>query len=605
MKTITKNIISTFIFVCISLLSAFSVGAASNTSNWESLYKSKIQQIENEYKQGKRTKDAIYDTVFFSLQDFDFDGIPELYHALVNTENKEYELQEGSEEIYYIKNGKAVLGKIGKHTTLGLLPADTITGTLTDRRGQFAMYNHSADSVSFITKDAWTGKSGNGNVTISELKFDAKSGMLTVNEILSDTYSRGNEPSKIEGYMYINATSCYSKCNDKNHDIWSWEAPYVIAEEKKAEEKATSVKASSWETAYETFILDKGYANTTQKYYKTNENQIKFGLYDFDGDDVPEIVVKNGAKNESEMANYIYAYKNKKVVYLGKAGEYDSDFMYVSGYPGLVWTGGTAGKYSSYYYSVKNEKLVSELVMEETIDYVNNQMNYSYVQKTKDDELYIACKNAGRKLNMYNISSINIKGWNAFISEAVKNNSLFTDVNADDWFYDAVKFATEKGLMSGVSSDLFEPESDITRGMFITMLYRLEGEPSTRKSNYKDVESDGWYANSIAWATQKSIANGVSNTEFAPNDNMTREQLVVFLYRYAKLKNKSVSASNTNIKNYFDNKNVAVYAEDAMNWAIENSFISGTSKYYLEPAGNASRAQAAVILQRFCEKYKI
>lgn len=366
-----------------------------------------------------------------------------------------------------------------------------------------------------------------------------------------------------------------------------------------------TLPTTTWKDAYEKFILDKGYASTSQQYYKTNENQIKFGLHDFDEDGVPELLVKNGAKNEKDMANYIYVYKNNKVVYLGKAGTYDSDFMYAVGYPGLLWTSGTSGKYSSYYYSIKNEKLVSELVMEETINYVNNQMDYSYVQKTKDDDLYEACKSAGTKLNMYNANSINIKGWNSFVSEAEKNNALFMDVTANSWFYDAVKFATDKGIMSGVSSDMFDPESAITRGMFITMLYRLEGEPSTRKANFKDVEKNSWYENSIAWATQKGIANGVSDTMFAPNDNITREQLMVFLYRYAKQKNKSVTASELNIKKFFDNKTVATYAEDAMNWAIENNLISGTSEYYLEPSGNATRAQAAVILQRFCEKYKM
>lgn len=604
-KNKLKYIAMFVIATSVSVGTALKVGAITNTPNWESLYKSKIQQIENEYKQGKRTKDTTYDTLFFSLQDFNFDGIPELYHALIHTDSSEYELQEGSEEIYYIKNNKVVLGKIGNHATLGLLPANTITGTLTDRRGQFAMYHTSTDTISFITKDSWTSKSNDGKVTISKLEFDAKSGMLTVNEILSNTYSKGNEPSKIDGYMYIDAAACYSKCNDKNCDIWLWEPPYVIAEEKKAERETPFVKTTSWKDAYEKFILDKGYAKTAQKYYKTNENQIKFALYDFDGDNVPEMIVKNGAKNENEMVNYIYVYKNEKVVYLGKAGEYDSDFMYVSGYPGLVWTGGKAGKYVSYYYDIKNDKLVSKLVMEENIDYVNNQMEYSYIQKTKDDKLYIACKNAGKKLNMYSIDSINIKGWNNFVSDVVKSNSLFADVNANSWFYDAVKFATEKGLMSGITPDLFEPESNITRSMFITMLYRLEGEPNTRKSDYSDVGNNEWYANSISWATQKGIANGVSNTAFAPNENMTREQLVVFLYRYAKFKNKSVSASNTNIKKYFDNKNVAAYAKEAMNWAVENGFISGESKYYLQPSGNASRAQAAVILQRFCEKYKV
>lgn len=606
MKKHTRTL--TILTLVLSLIMAYAtpISAADSIPNWESLYKSKIQQIENEYTQGKRTKDSTYNTLFFSLQDFNFDGVPELYHTLINTSGEEYQLQEGTEEVYYIKNNKVVLGKIGNHQTLGLLPAKTYTASLYDRRGQFVMYNQSSDIVSFITKDSWSDKSDGGKVTLSELKFDEKKGMLTVNELLSGTYKRGAEPSQINGYLLIDVASTYSKCNDKNHDMWSWDAPYIIIDETESNKKpATQTTTTSWKDAYEKFILDKGYANTTQKFYKTNESNIKFALHDFDGDSIPEIIVKNGSKNEKEMANYIYAYRNNKIVYVGKAGEYEADFMYVTGYPGLVWTSGLSGKYTSYYYSIKNEKLVSELVMEETINYVNNQMDYSYTQKTKDDELYNACKNSGRKLNMYNANSINIKGWTVFVSESVKNSGLFTDVNANSWFYDAVKFVTDRGIMSGVSSELFDPESAITRGMFITMLYRLEGEPNTKKANFKDVENNSWYASSIAWATQKGIANGVSETMFAPNDNITREQLMVFLYRYAKQKNKGVSASKFNIKKFFDNKYVATYAEDAMNWAIENNLISGTGKYYLEPSGNATRAQAAIILQRFCDKYKL
>lgn len=598
-----KIIVTLFVMVSILATSTSFVSAATSLPNWESLYKSKIQQIEKEYSDGKRTKDSVYDTIFFSLQDFNFDGIPELYHALIDIDQSEYALQEGTEEIYYIKSNRVVLGKIGNHKTLGLLPAKSLTGTMYDRRGQFVMYNQSSNKVTFITKDVWTDKSNAGTVTFTELTFDSSKGMLNANELLSGTYNRGSEPTQLSGYMYIDMASTYSKCSDKSHDIWGWDAPYALVESKTTTEKPAT--DTTWKSAYETFILDKGYTKTSQQYNKSNEGQIKFGLHDFDGDGIPELLVKNGAKIEKDMANYIYVYKNNKVVYLGKAGTYDSDYMYVPGYPGLVWTSGTSGKYSSYYYSIKNEKLNSELVMEETINYVNNQMDYSYVQKTRDDDLYAACKNAGTKLNMYNASSINIKGWNAFVSEAVKNSSLFVDVTANSWFYDAVKFATDKGIMSGVSSTAFEPESPITRGMFITMLYRLEGEPSTRKVTYKDVEKNSWYENSISWASQKGIANGVSDTMFAPNDNVTREQLMVFLYRYAKQKNKSVTASNLNIKKFFDNKYVASYAEEAMNWAIESNLISGTSEYYLEPSGQATRAQAAVILKRFCEKYKI
>lgn len=108
---------------------------AVSIHNWKNLYQLKVKQIENEYKQNKRTKDREYNISYYSLQDIDFDGIPELYHTVVAKRQNGYELQEGTEEFYYIKNGKVVLGKIESHNTLGLLPSLKKTYTLEDRNG--------------------------------------------------------------------------------------------------------------------------------------------------------------------------------------------------------------------------------------------------------------------------------------------------------------------------------------------------------------------------------------------------------------------------------------------------------------------------------------
>jgi len=574
--------------------------------NWKNLYKSKIQQIENEYSKKKRTHDSYYNVYFFSVQDFDFDGIPELYHAQINMYGDEYALKPGSEEIYYIKNNRVQSAKVSATKALGLLPSKNLTGTVYDRRGQYAMYDQTRDSVVFVTKDFQPDASGRSVVTMSELSFDQTTGTLSARELLSGTYNSGSEPLHPDGYWFISNAASYSISANDTFGIWEWTAPYLNTEEEKdAQATDTTVNTKGWKQAYESFIFGKEYAKTSQKYDTKNESGIKFGLHDFDGDGVPELLVKNGEKDEKNMKNYIYIYKNNRVVFLSEAGNYNSDFMYVNGYPGLVWTSGIAGNYSSYYYSLVNKKLISEHVMNETINYVNNQMDYSYEQKTKDYALYEACKKSGTKVIMYDSAKINIKGWNNFINESLKNKPLFADVTASSWFYDAVKFASDRGIMGAVSDDRFEPSSLITRGMFVTMLYRIEGQPSTKKTAFVDVQAGSWYEKPIAWATQKGIATGLSNTVFAPGNNITREQLMVFLYRYADFRHKDVSASDTKIKKFFDNKNVSEYAQKAMNWAIENDLISGTSEYYLDPAGFATRAQAAVILQRFCEKYSV
>lgn len=607
-QNVKKNIkiLVSLLILCLISTLILPVSAAS-IPNWKSLYQSKVQQIENEYKQEKRIKDDIYNISFYSLQDIDFDGVPELYHTLVAKRDNGFESQEGTEEIYYIKNGRVVLGKIESHNTLGLLPSLVQNKTMADRNWQLAMYNQAADKVCFITKESWSNKSNRGAVVISELTFDSKKGILSATEISKGEFAQGSEPSYVSGYQMVSLASSYSAENNINEDLWNWNPPYVIAEEKPTTAKPTTSKELTWVEAYKNFILNKQYTKTSQKYNTKNETEIKFALYELGNDDIPELIVKNGATADSEMANYIYVYKNNKVTYLGKAGTLSSDFQYLSNYkyPGLYWESGKDGKFKGYYYSIKDNRISEELVLEKEVKTIGGRISSEIEQKTKDDELYEACKSNNNKMTMNNLNEINAMGWSVFSKQAVEGSNLFDDVNMDSWFYDAVKYATEKGIMSGVSATRFDPESEITRAMFVTMLYRLEKEPSTSRVNFKDVPKGSWYEDAVSWASKKNIANGVTDNTFAPDDKITREQLMTILYRYAKYKNKNVSTDEYNIKCYLDNNDVSSYAVTPLNWAVGNELISGTSKYYLEPFGVANRAQAAVILQRFCEKYKL
>lgn len=604
--SITKQIITTTLLVCMILFNVNSVKAAS-IPNWKNLYQSKVQQIENEYKQGKRTKDNEYSISHYSLQDIDFDGVPELYHTLVAKRDNGFELQEGTEEIYYIKNSRVVLGKIESHNTLGLLPPLVQDSSMSDRNWQLAMYNQASDKVCFITKESCSNKSDSGTVIISELTFDSKKGILSATEISKGEFAQGSEPSYVSGYQMVSIASSYSTDNNINEDLWNWNPPYVIAEEKNTTAKLKTDKELTWVEAYKNFILNKQYTKTTQKYNTKNENEIKFALYELGNDDIPELIVKNGATADSEKANYIYIYKNNKVTYLGKAGTVSSDFQYLSNYKysGLYLEGGKEGQFKGYYYSVKDNRINEELVLEKEVKTIGGRISSEIEQKTKDDELYEACKSNTHKLTMSNLNEINSMGWSVFSKQAVEGSNLFDDVSMDNWFYDAVKYATEKGIMSGISTTRFEPESEITRAMFVTMLYRLEKEPSTSRVNFKDVPKGSWYEEAVSWASRKNIANGVTDNTFAPDDKITREQLMTILYRYAKYKNKNVSTDEYSIKCYLDNNDVSSYAVTPLNWAVGNELISGTSKYYLEPFGVANRAQAAVILQRFCEKFKV
>ena len=188
-----------------------------------------------------------------------------------------------------------------------------------------------------------------------------------------------------------------------------------------------------------------------------------------------------------------------------------------------------------------------------------------------------------------------------FVETEAPVGEPFLDVNEGDWFYDAVAYAYENGLMDGVGGNRFAPNSATTRAQLVTILYRMEGQPAVSGDlPFTDVESGTWYTDAILWAAQNGIVNGVNDTEFAPGNDLTREQLVTILYRYAESKGYDVSAS-ADLAGYPDGEEIQAYAREAMAWAVAENIIRGMEDDTLKPAGNASRAQIATILMRFCE----
>ena len=184
---------------------------------------------------------------------------------------------------------------------------------------------------------------------------------------------------------------------------------------------------------------------------------------------------------------------------------------------------------------------------------------------------------------------------------AVTPTLPFTDVKSGDWFYEAVQYVYDKGMMTGVSADRFAPASTTTRGMIVTILYRLENEPAVSGgSAFTDVESGTWYADAVAWAAANDIVNGTSATTFAPNSPITREQMAAILYRYAAYKGYDVS-QKADLSGYTDAASISGYAKDALAWANAQKLITGVTDTTLNPQGSATRAQVATILMRLCE----
>ena len=175
----------------------------------------------------------------------------------------------------------------------------------------------------------------------------------------------------------------------------------------------------------------------------------------------------------------------------------------------------------------------------------------------------------------------------------------FPDVAEGDWFYDAVRYAYETGLMDGVGDNLFAPNSQTTRAQLVTILYRLAGEPEPGgDSGFSDVETGTWYTDAVAWAAQNGIVNGVSDTEFVPGDDITREQLAVILYRYAAYQGYDVS-QRADLSGFGDAESISDYAQAALSWAHAQGLVLGFEDGSLRPQGTASRAQIAAVLMRF------
>ncbi len=175
------------------------------------------------------------------------------------------------------------------------------------------------------------------------------------------------------------------------------------------------------------------------------------------------------------------------------------------------------------------------------------------------------------------------------------------DVNRNQWYHKAIDFAVTNGYMKGTEETAFEPNSTMTRAMLVTALYRVAGTPDiSAKHPFTDLHAD-WYCDAVAWAYENGIVNGTSSTAFRPDAPVTREQLATILYRYAE----AAPAKQDKLSAFPDSDRVSHYAEEAMNWAVNEGVINGSLEdgaLYLRPNGNATRAEIAQMLMNYLEK---
>ena len=183
-------------------------------------------------------------------------------------------------------------------------------------------------------------------------------------------------------------------------------------------------------------------------------------------------------------------------------------------------------------------------------------------------------------------------------------SSNFKDVAKNAWYKESVDYAVAKGLMNGMGNNTFEPDTATNRAMLVTILWRYAGSPVDGTNGFMDVPNGQWFTQAVAWAAKNGIVTGVGNNKFDPEGKLTREQLATILFRYSKLQELDTSA-RAEFSKFEDGKKVQSWSKEAVQWAVAEGIIGGTSengKLYLDPQGNATRAQVATILMRFIEK---
>ena len=186
-------------------------------------------------------------------------------------------------------------------------------------------------------------------------------------------------------------------------------------------------------------------------------------------------------------------------------------------------------------------------------------------------------------------------------SDAQEKSLSFTDIEKGIWYEEAVAYVAYKKLFAGVSEKEFAPDENMTRAMLITVLHRLASpEAEIYENKFTDVSKDSWYYDAVCWGSSLGITSGINENEFAPDEILTREQLATILHRYARIMNYDLSTSG-NLKEYSDYDKISTWAIDALSWAKGADIVNGTDNSLLSPDSSATRAQVAAILMRFCK----
>ena len=196
-----------------------------------------------------------------------------------------------------------------------------------------------------------------------------------------------------------------------------------------------------------------------------------------------------------------------------------------------------------------------------------------------------------------------LKVMNAAKEEELKWDNPFSDVNETDWFYDATRYVNKHDLFQGISETEFAPNSPLTRGMLVTVLFRFSNAIQYARSTFDDVPEDAYYSQAVCWASKNGIVNGIGNNQFAPDESITRQDLATIMYRYARFKGKGFAMNNAYLLDYADRDAISEYAYEPVCWCTTTKVMTEKDENQFDPTGLATRAETATIMQRLNEVF--
>ncbi len=333
--------------------------------------------------------------------------------------------------------------------------------------------------------------------------------------------------------------------------------------------------------------------------FKVDSKYLKDDAHPYQNDAVEIRIATNG-----HMAPYTGSNTDHHLFYVDWQGRRFSSYeQQVKGFRGT--TKYVAGQGYTVEVAIP---LTSPLVEGETIS-LNFQIDNMTVQDGKDVFGCIALIEAGGIVDFkVGVQALDIGNAGAQpdteeeTEKPAPTPPLFKDVKSTDWFYEAVLTAYHNGIIKGTSANEFSPNTDVTRAMFAKILHRLDGEPTTNyEVPFKDVPQNEWYADSVKWAVKNNIINGVTETSFAPDDKVTREQIAAMIFRYINYKGKAPKNAWTATLPYKDTDSISSWAKASIMYCMRENLMTGDENRCFNPQNYATRAEVATVINRLTE----